>query len=272
MPPSAEASRIPRWVLAERLAHWLYALFFVIGLVSGLLMWIPATRAWLGGAREGVALRHGFTGYAMVFIPLILMLVVNRRRLASDVREVDLWDVDDRRWFWASVKGRGLRGGEMPPQGKLNAGQKVSVVLVAAMALGFVVTGTLLLTKAGLPAWLVSRALWLHGFLAIAATAVFLGHLGHVFLTRHGRGYLSSMVRGGLPEHIARERHRTWWEEQRGESLVRADGGSPVEGGSPADVEFSAEVASSAERGSSTEGGSPAEGTSPSDGAPPVTP
>lgn len=101
----------------------------------------------------------------------------------------------------------------MPPQGRLNAGQKASAVLVAAMALGFVVTGSLLLAKAGLPAWLVSRALWLHGFLAIAGVALLVGHLGHVFLTRDGRGYLSAMIKGGLPEHIARERHRTWWEE-----------------------------------------------------------
>ena len=221
-PPSAEFSTVPRWVLAERLAHWLYALLFLIAFVSGLLMWLPSTRAWLGGAREGVAMRHGYTGYAMIALPLVLMLLADRRRLASDIREVDMWDKDDRRWFWAAIKGRSLRGLEMPPQGKLNAGQKTSAVLVAAMALGFAVTGTLLLTKAGLPAWLVSRALWLHGFLAIAAIALLLGHLAHVFVTRHGRGYLSSMVRGGLPEHIAQERHRTWWEEQRG--------GDPAEG------------------------------------------
>jgi formate dehydrogenase subunit gamma len=214
-PLSAEYSTIPRWILAERLAHWLYALLFLIAFVSGLLMWLPPTRAWLGGAREGVAMRHGYTGYAMVVLPLVLMFIVDRRRLAADIREVDLWDKDDRRWFWAAIKGRTLRGLDMPPQGKLNAGQKASAVLVAAMALGFVVTGTLLLTKAGLPAWLVSRALWLHGFLAIAAIALLVGHLAHVFLTRHGRGYLSSMVRGGLPEHIAFERHRTWWQEQR---------------------------------------------------------
>jgi formate dehydrogenase subunit gamma len=216
MPPSTEQPRIPRWALAERLAHWLYALLFLIAFVSGLLMWVPASRAWMGGAREGVALRHGLTGYAMILVPFILMLVADRRRLAYNVREVDMWDADDRRWFWAAIKGRTMRGDEMPPQGKLNAGQKASAVLVAAMALGFAVTGTMLLAKTGLPAWLVSRALWLHGFLAIAAVALLVGHLGHVFLTRHGRGYLSSMVRGGLPEHIARERHRTWWEEQRG--------------------------------------------------------
>ncbi len=274
-PPSTEPARIPRWALAERLAHWLYALFFLIAFVSGLLMWIPATRAWMGGARESVSLRHGVTGYAMVVIPLLLMLVVNRRRLASEIREVDMWDADDRRWFWAAIKGRTLRGGEMPPQGKLNAGQKASAVLVAALALGFAITGTILLAKTGLPAWLVSRALWLHGFLAIAAVALLLGHLSHVFLTRHGRGYLSSMVRGGLPEDIARERHRTWWEEQRGGDHPPADGAASTERAASTAGVASVEGAASVDRGP-TDGAAPtagvasAEGAAPGDGRPPA--
>jgi formate dehydrogenase subunit gamma len=212
-PPAEEATgSVPRFVVAERVAHWLYAFLFLIALVSGFLTWIPATRAWLGGARHGVELRHGLTGFAMIVLPLLILLVVDRRRLLEDVREVDRWSANDRRWFGAALRGATLRGREMPPQGKLNAGQKANAVLVAAIAVGLALTGGLLLAKASVPPWLVSRALWLHSFLAIAALALFLGHLAHVFLTRHGRGYLGAMVKGRLPAQIARERHRTWWE------------------------------------------------------------
>jgi formate dehydrogenase subunit gamma len=202
---------VPRFVLAERLAHWLYALLFLICLVSGLLMWIPATRDWLGEARHGVALRHAAMGFAMVVVPLLISFLLDRKRLASNMHEVDAWDTDDRRWFWAALRGRTLRGGVMPPQGRFNAGQKANTILVAAMALGFALTGALLLAKADLPAWLVSRALWLHDFLAIAGMALLAGHLAHVFLTSHGRGYLRGMLTGRLAEEIARERHEKWW-------------------------------------------------------------
>ena len=208
-----ERPGIKRFVLAERLAHWLKALFFLIALVSGLLMWIPPTRAWLGASRQAVALRHGLTGYAMIVVPLLVITVLDRRQLLSDMRQVDRWSKDDRRWFWAAMRGGTLRRREMPPQGKFNAGMKANAVLTAAIAVGFAVTGGILLDKTGMPPWLVSRALWLHGLLAVVATALFLGHLAHVFLTRHGRGYLSAMVSGSLPEHIAQERHRTWWEQ-----------------------------------------------------------
>ena len=212
-----------RFVLAERLAHWLYALFFIIALVSGLLMWIPETREWMGAARYDVSLRHGATGLAMIVVPLLVMALLDRRRLVGDVREVDRWSRDDRRWFWAAFRGDSLRRREMPAQGKLNAGMKANSILVASMAVGFAVTGGILLGKSGLPAWLVSRALWLHGFLAIAATVLFAGHLAHVFLTRHGRGYLRGMIRGYLPEAIARERHRLWWEAAADEDRVRQE-------------------------------------------------
>jgi cytochrome b subunit of formate dehydrogenase len=98
----------------------------------------------------------------------------------------------------------------MPPQRRLNAGQKFNAVLVAAMALGFVVTGSMLLARVHLPAWLVSRALWLHGFLAVAGVALFLGHLAHVLLTSHGRDYLSAMIHGSLKVETALERHGKW--------------------------------------------------------------
>lgn len=207
-------SRIPRFVLTERLAHWLYALFFIVAFISGLLMWVPGTRAWMAGARQTVAQYHGVVGFAMIVIPLLLFAILDRRRLVRNVREIDLWDEDDRRWFWAAARGRTLRGREMPPQGRFNAGQKANSVLVAVMALGFAVTGTMLLLRAGLPAWLVSRALWLHGFLAIAGVVLLAGHLGHVFLTKHGRDYLEAMIRGTLGEDTARDRHVKWWRER----------------------------------------------------------
>jgi len=219
--PGAQATgrrRIARFVVAERLSHWAYALFFITAFVSGLLMWIPATRAWLAGTRYTLSQYHGYVGAAMIIVPLLLFLLLDRRRLARDIREVDRWDADDRRWFGLAVRGYTIRGRQMPPQGRFNAGQKVNVVLVAAMAIGFAVTGGLLMHKQNLQPWLVQRALWTHAFLAICAIALFVGHLAHVLLTRHGRTYLAGMIRGWIPERLAMEKHRRWWAEETGAS------------------------------------------------------
>jgi formate dehydrogenase subunit gamma len=213
----AVGGRLRRFVAAERLSHWLYALFFLAALVTGLLMWIPSTRVWMAGARHALSLYHGYVGAAMIVVPLILLVALDRRRLLADVREVDRWSWNDRRWFGLAMRGYTLRGGRsMPPQGRFNAGQKVNAVLVAAMALGFAATGGILMHRQDVAPWLVSRALWMHAFLAVAAMALFAGHLAHVFVTKHGRTYLAGMVRGWIPEELARERHQRWWEQETG--------------------------------------------------------
>jgi formate dehydrogenase subunit gamma len=229
-PAEGGSARVWRFVVAERASHWLYALFFITAFVSGLLMWIPSTRIWLAGDRQTLSQYHGYVGAAMVILPLLLLLVVDRRRLWRDLREVDKWSADDRRWFWRAVRGDTLRGRSMPPQGRLNAGQKANVVLVAALAVGFAATGGVLMHKQDAPPWLVSRALWLHAFLAVCAIALFAGHLAHVFITRHGRTYLAGMIRGWIPEELARERHSRWWQAETGAAAGTSGAGTGTSG------------------------------------------
>ena len=51
---------VPRFSVTERLSHWFYALFFLAAFVGGVLMWLPATREWLG--RSTAHLLSVFTG------------------------------------------------------------------------------------------------------------------------------------------------------------------------------------------------------------------
>ena len=208
--------RLLRFVPAERLAHWAHAAFFLLAFTSGLLTWIPSTRIWMAGSRQTVTHVHGGMGLFMIGVPLVLLVLVDRRRLAGNLREIDLWDADDRAWFWQAMRGHTLRRLPMPPQDRFNAGQKADSIVVAAMGVGFAITGSLLLAKPHVPTWLVSRALILHQFLAVAAVALFAGHLLHALSTRHGRDSLRAMVGGTMSAETARERHEKWWRRQTG--------------------------------------------------------
>lgn len=200
----------------ERLAHWAYAAFFILALAIGLLMWIPGSRVWLAGSRQQISHLHGGSGLLMVVLPLLLFLFGDHRRLSGDLREIDLWDRDDRVWFWRALRGYTLFRREMPPQGRFNAGQKANAIIVVAMAVGFLITGSFLLARPHLPTWLVSRALLLHQVLAVAAIALLVGHLLHAFWTRQGRDSLRAMTGGTMSEMVARERHEKCWKRQRG--------------------------------------------------------
>ena len=54
---------------------------------------------------------------------------------------------------------------------------------------------------------------------------MFAGHLAHVFLTKHGRTYLAGMIRGWIPEDLAREKHRRWWEAETGARHAATEAG-----------------------------------------------
>jgi formate dehydrogenase subunit gamma len=189
----------------------------VLAFLTGLVMWIPRTRVSLGGNRLQFSHLHAGLGILMIAIPLVIFLVLDRRRLRSNIQQIDAWDEDDRHWFWAALRGgtlRARRGRPMPPQGRFNAGQKFMSVLVCALALGFLVTGVLLLERAHLPAWLVSRSLYLHVILVVAAVALLLAHVSHVVFTHHGRDSLTAIIRGSLGEETARERYEKWWRSE----------------------------------------------------------
>ena len=149
----------------------------------------------------------------MVFVPFLIFLVLDRRRLAQDRRELDSWTADDRLWLWRALSGGMLRGKKLPPQGRFNAGQKLNTHLVAGLALGFVFTAVLLLLRLRLPVWLTSGVLFAHQVLAVTSGVLLLGHVGMALFTRHGRGGLKAMVGGILPARLAHEGHSLWYAE-----------------------------------------------------------
>ncbi len=203
-----------RFVLAERLAHWVYALCFLVAGITGTLMWIPSTSQWLGSAEYAFSKYHGYVGLAMVLVPLAIFLILDRRRLAETRRAMDQWDANDRRWLLAALTGgMFLRSKEMPPQGRFNAGQKINSHLVAGMAVGFVFTGVLLLMRLQLPYWLTAGVLFAHEVLAVTGGVLLLGHMAIALITRHGRGGLRAMVRGTMSREVAREGHALWYAE-----------------------------------------------------------
>jgi formate dehydrogenase subunit gamma len=227
-----------RFVLAERLGHWSYALFFLAAGVTGALMWIPWTAQRMAEAYFTVARYHGYVGLAMVIIPISISFILDRRRVAQNRRELTQWSRHDRRWLLAALAGGMFRGKRMPPQGRFNAGQKINSYLVAGLTVGFLVTGSMLIARGHLPEGLGSGVLLVHKVIAVTGVVLLLGHMSMALLTKHGRGGLRAMVKGVLPAHIAREGHLLWyaeWIRRRQEDFERsaADTAGPTEPAAP---------------------------------------
>jgi formate dehydrogenase subunit gamma len=204
-----------RWLLVERIGHWAYVLLFFAALVSAGAAGEGAEEG--GASAGGAALLHGVLGLVMVGLPLVLFLLFARRRLVENVREITHWDADDRRWLSKAVLGGALLRREMPPQGRLNAGQKVATMLAGLLALGIAITGCLLLFvgRGGLSHGTFDTTLGLHVGFVVGAVVVLVGHVAHVILLKGGWKYLASMFTGRLDEQTAREHHYKWWAQVR---------------------------------------------------------
>src|SRR5437870_1947864 len=125
--------RLPRFTRTERAVHWVHAAAFVVLLATGLALYLPSL-AELLGRRPLLKSIHVYTAAAWVVALVLVVAVGDRNSLRATLREIDLFDRDDRDW---------LRR-RHPPQGRLNAGQKVNAILTAVFALLFAVTGVLL--------------------------------------------------------------------------------------------------------------------------------
>jgi formate dehydrogenase subunit gamma len=210
MPISSSAGARPERVLrfgaTERWLHWTFAVPFLLTFATGLGLFFPDL-AKLAGSREVVRDLHRFAGAATVLLPLLVIVVGDRRRLAQDVRDVDVWSLDDSRWMrawlWRKVGGRD----RLPPQGRFNAGQKFNAVLTAAGLFWLTVTGIVVFPGIHPPFWLVENSRALHNLTWIVLTPAIAGHIFLAAIYGPTRPGLPGIITGKVSLEWLRRHH-----------------------------------------------------------------
>src|SRR3989442_10872255 len=126
----AEPRRLARFTRTERAVHWVHAAAFLVLLGSGLVLYLPSL-AELVGRRPLLKTIHVYTAVAWLVALTLVVALGDRRSLRRTLREIDVFDGDDRAW----LRRRPAR------QGRFNAGQKLNAIVSAAFAVLFAVTG-----------------------------------------------------------------------------------------------------------------------------------
>jgi formate dehydrogenase subunit gamma len=198
--PRPRARYVERFTLTERLLHWVHAAAFFVLLGSGLVLYLPALSAAVS-RRELLMDIHLYTGWAWAGALILIVVFGNRRALMRTVREIDLFDRDDRRF---------LRGHLHSPQGRFNAGQKVNAIVTAAFALLFFVSGMLLWIGEDNTRIRLGGTLYLHDALMYLSLVIVAGHIYLAMINRSTRHSLRGMTLGGVREDWARAHHAKW--------------------------------------------------------------
>jgi formate dehydrogenase subunit gamma len=197
----SSSRRLHRFTRTERSLHWVHAAAFVVLLVSGLCLYLPSL-AELVGRRPLLKTIHVYTALAWIAALLVVVAFGDRRSVRQTIREIDVWDRDDRDW----LKRR------RSPQGRLNAGQKLNAIATAAFAVLFAVTGVLLWYGERNTRFRFADTILIHDWLMYVSFFLFLGHLYLSLIHPTTRHALNGITRGWVDEQWALEHHRTWAE------------------------------------------------------------
>jgi formate dehydrogenase subunit gamma len=189
-----------RFTRTERAVHWLQASTFLLLLLTGFSLGLPAIEG-LVGHRELLRQIHLTSAFFYAIGPTVVALGANRAALARDVHDVETWDGEDLRWL---VPGSGA------PAGRFNAGQKLNAVFVAWSTVAFALSGFIMWQDRRFPLDVVSRANVIHTDLAYLALLVFLGHVFLASVWPDTRGALQSMLSGRVERSWARSHHPRW--------------------------------------------------------------
>lgn len=207
---------VSRYRGITRLNHWVTALSLILLALSGLALFHPALYflSYLFGGGQVVRWLHPIIGIVLFFSFLLLFLQMWRLNLP---RPEDA--------SWVAHIGDVMQGHEdrLPELGKYNAGQKFVFWAMTALILVLILTG-MMIWERQVPLWadyapwaatIPARriALLVHSLAAVAIILVFILHVYAAFWTR---GTLRAMTRGNVTGGWAFRHHRKWLREVAG--------------------------------------------------------
>jgi formate dehydrogenase subunit gamma len=202
-----------RYDAGLRTNHWLVAMAFVLGALSGLALFHPAL-FWLSnlfGGGPWTRVLHPFIGLFMVLAFL---------GLSSRVWDENRFASADWQWLrqWRDVVNN--REDRLPEVGRYNGGQKLLFFVLVVCLLTLFVTGCLMWRAYfTLPASLVRLASVLH---AIAALVLISSIIVHIYAGFWVRGSMHAMLRGTVTPGWAWKHHRAWFRQITHASNPRA--------------------------------------------------
>ncbi|MDA8226092.1 MAG: cytochrome b/b6 domain-containing protein [Desulfitobacterium hafniense] len=209
------SQRVQRFNKTERIAHWANALFFGLLFLSGMVLFTGGIASALGPGGVAISkLIHRIAAVPFILVVPVMMFFGTPQTTKLWLKELFSWGKED--FAWLSRFAKEFFGGQvdLPPQGRLNAGEKINSLL------GIVGCG--LLSISGLIMWFsnyfsASTILTAYAIHDLAAATVGAAIIGHAYLGLFHPGSkeaLNGMIDGTVSEEFARAHHTNWYLEQ----------------------------------------------------------
>jgi formate dehydrogenase subunit gamma len=224
---------IRRFSRTERAAHWWLAATVGAMTATGAILYFPPFAQLLD--RPTAKHLHLWSAIALPVGWLILTLVGDRRSLGRTLRDADRFDHDDVTWLKGGPRRLLDRRGE-PPQGRLNAGQKLNLALTLGLLGVLGISGTLLWLGERDTAYRFAGSVHVHDLATLALTFLVCGHLYLALFHPATQGALTGVTTGYVDRDWARAHHAKWVEAEERAEAARDSGAAeqPLEPALPA--------------------------------------
>jgi formate dehydrogenase subunit gamma len=198
---------ILRYRRGQRIVHAVMASSFLILLITGLaLVWSPLAFIAAGGWSRYL---HRIAAVGFMSVPF-LYLLTDKAGAKEVLVDSFKYDKDDVAWFRYMYRYAIGRTADMPPQGRLNAGQKLHHSAVIVFSAVIVLSGLVLWWfKADLSVTMLSWTAIIHDLAMLALTLLL---VGHVFFTYVYTAW-SSMGTGYVSKEDMELEHSKWVDE-----------------------------------------------------------
>lgn len=206
-------AQILRYRRGQRIIHAVMASSFLILLITGLaLVWSPMAFIAAGGWSRYL---HRIAAVAFMSVP-VLYIVLDRSGAKEVLVDSFRYDRDDIAWFTKMYRYALGRTAEMPPQGRLNAGQKLHHSVVIVFSAFSVVSGLILWWfKADLTTSMLAWTAMIHSLSMLVLTLMLVGHVYFSYV------YTAwpSMLSGYVSKEDMELEHSKWVKELELESV-----------------------------------------------------
>jgi formate dehydrogenase subunit gamma len=203
---------VERYRKLTRVLHWLHATAFLVLVLTGAVTFFRGD----GFSNFYIAkLLHRAAAVLFMVIPVINYLL-DSKGTTDFIRETFRWNRDDVNWLMAAPDYY-FGGAEerMPPQGRLNAGQKAWQAIIILTGLVFVGTGIVLWGfRYDLALVVYNWLLFAHGAAFVVVVLMFMVHIYLGVFHPRFRESLRSMLDGRISADYANKHYRKWYTRQ----------------------------------------------------------
>lgn len=195
-----------------RTMHWIHLLAFIILAVTGIGFYfhLDFINNLFGGGANASAV-HRWTAVIFTVVPLIYIML-NFERFSRFVDTISTFTRDDINWLKVSGGYVPFLKGEVPPQDKYNAGQKVLGGLIIAGCLLVIITGfPMWLFRHDVSPWFLNLCYTVHFWTAAVMIVLIAGHFFLAAIHPKSRVEFASMMIDGYVDAEVTAHHNAKW-------------------------------------------------------------